>query len=303
MLKSETTQKILIGIFILGCVGIVIYFVAVKERPRSIIELEGVYDANGNLLAKPYSIVGGVSGAKFIKLRINIQNKDTLPINVYVANLTPSGIDYAKPNTQMGLAVSNSGSWLTGLIDVTPYEGLIQDFCANIIIDRVPILRESSMITGCLSLRIDKEIIANFSEDNNFSIIVDSSTGDSSVNPGCKENWLCTEWTACQFNIKTRTCSDSNNCGTILNKPNLQDTCQVSPNFQTNYINTYKDTTIWIQVYGLKYYYDGYSSYRCLPENILLKTPEGYNLCTRPPYEVTQRVYIDDGHYGLIFKR
>lgn len=36
----------------------------------------------------------------------------------------------------------------------------------------------------------------------------------------CAENWNCTEWGACLNKNQTRTCKDTNNCGTEIGKPN-----------------------------------------------------------------------------------
>jgi len=35
----------------------------------------------------------------------------------------------------------------------------------------------------------------------------------------CRERWTCTEWSACEKGIQTRTCTEENNCGTDLYKP------------------------------------------------------------------------------------
>ncbi len=44
----------------------------------------------------------------------------------------------------------------------------------------------------------------------------------------CQESWTCLSWSTCQNGIQTRTCYDQNNCGTILNKPAGQQSCQES---------------------------------------------------------------------------
>lgn len=48
--------------------------------------------------------------------------------------------------------------------------------------------------------------------------------------------------------------------------------------------------------------YDGYSSYKPLPENIIGYTVEGYPVYTRPGYEPTERIYILEDNLGVIFK-
>jgi hypothetical protein len=45
-------------------------------------------------------------------------------------------------------------------------------------------------------------------------------------NSACAENWGCTNWGACASdNKQSRTCTDSNNCGTETNKPVLTQDC------------------------------------------------------------------------------
>jgi len=41
----------------------------------------------------------------------------------------------------------------------------------------------------------------------------------------CTEDWKCTSWSACSNNFHARTCTDSNNCGTIINKPAESEAC------------------------------------------------------------------------------
>lgn len=45
--------------------------------------------------------------------------------------------------------------------------------------------------------------------------------------PVCEENWDCTSWSECINNIQTRTCTDLNACGTTVNKPGEERSCEV----------------------------------------------------------------------------
>ncbi len=42
---------------------------------------------------------------------------------------------------------------------------------------------------------------------------------------GCVENWTCSEWGPCINNQQNRTCTDLNNCGTTINKPEETRSC------------------------------------------------------------------------------
>lgn len=48
--------------------------------------------------------------------------------------------------------------------------------------------------------------------------------------PSCMQNWTCQPWSACISGERARTCSDSNSCGVITERPALVQACQVSPN-------------------------------------------------------------------------
>ena len=47
------------------------------------------------------------------------------------------------------------------------------------------------------------------------------------VSPICTENWVCNEWSKCLTGTQTRTCTDSNACGTTANKPIELQTCTI----------------------------------------------------------------------------
>ncbi len=67
------------------------------------------------------------------------------------------------------------------------------------------------------------------------SLTTTTSTSSSSSGGGgggggaaanCTENWTCAEWSACTDGKQTRVCSDANSCGTIENRPKLEQTCE-----------------------------------------------------------------------------
>jgi|ETNmetMinimDraft_2_1059921.scaffolds.fasta_scaffold32914_1 hypothetical protein len=43
----------------------------------------------------------------------------------------------------------------------------------------------------------------------------------------CTENWQCSDWSTCTNNQQTKTCTDSNSCGTTTNKPSTSKSCTV----------------------------------------------------------------------------
>ncbi|MCD4666446.1 hypothetical protein K8R47_01400 [archaeon] len=66
--------------------------------------------------------------------------------------------------------------------------------------------------------------------DNDCDGYIDNA--DSECGGACNENWNCGEWNPgdCSFGqTQIRVCNDLNNCGTTLNKPNIERLCQESP--------------------------------------------------------------------------
>jgi len=56
-----------------------------------------------------------------------------------------------------------------------------------------------------------------------------TATRSCEAPPACVENWHCTAWYPCQINTQFRACTDSNACGTIVDKPTESQTCTPPP--------------------------------------------------------------------------
>jgi len=46
-----------------------------------------------------------------------------------------------------------------------------------------------------------------------------SETTTTNTSGECTESWTCTDWSVCEDNIQTRSCTDKNSCGTTDDKP------------------------------------------------------------------------------------
>ena len=83
----------------------------------------------------------------------------------------------------------------------------------------------------------------NVSYDGNCCVDTDCPTGQEcdpidntcytvtggTVTSGCLEDWLCTDWSDCVEGNRTRTCVDTNDCGTELNKTAEVEACEETP--------------------------------------------------------------------------
>ena len=65
----------------------------------------------------------------------------------------------------------------------------------------------------------DKSCASGYRCENNICVAITAP---------CTEDWTCTDWSTCVEGIQTRTCTDRNNCGTIVNKSAETQACEVS---------------------------------------------------------------------------
>ncbi|MBN2203304.1 MAG: PGF-pre-PGF domain-containing protein [Candidatus Aenigmarchaeota archaeon] len=60
-----------------------------------------------------------------------------------------------------------------------------------------------------------------------FSTFVIGVSGSQAEAPVCIESWSCTDWSECAADVQTRTCTDSNSCGTTSDKPAESQACEM----------------------------------------------------------------------------
>ncbi|MFH1641637.1 MAG: hypothetical protein ABIC04_01930 [Nanoarchaeota archaeon] len=114
----------------------------------------------------------------------------------------------------------------------------------NLCIDNLPVCGSgdiSQVNTSVIDITGDIEFIILISDPIvkwNFNAQAPSNTnnggdannkgggGGGSATVTCTESWTCTAWTTCsKTGQQTRTCTDSNNCGSLDNRPEEQRTC------------------------------------------------------------------------------
>jgi len=49
----------------------------------------------------------------------------------------------------------------------------------------------------------------------------------ATLSAGCAEIWVCSGWSVCADGMQTRTCADTNNCGTAVSKPPVEQSCSL----------------------------------------------------------------------------
>ena len=292
MNKNREKYLIIGGIILVILIG---YFF-IKGQTNQFIETN-VYDADGNLIKQnAFSVVNNIEGVSFVSFDINIENKDRVALTFLVKSITPSSVDSKKPTNKITIEPGQKGTLTTGLIETKPFENNLQEFCVTVSNDAITGLRESQDKKGCISLDIKEN------PTGNFDILVDSDLQNPNINPGCTENIQCSAFGECINGFKLQSCSDVNNCGTI--EPyDVQEPCS-SQMLQTFLVNNRYDVSgAYIILNNLRYDYSGISSYSCLIENEITKTPEGFFVCSRPTYDILSRVYVDIGDRGVIFRR
>ena len=128
MTEDKNNKRWAVVLFFVVLMGIGFYFLVFKAEPRQFMEIEGLYNADKQLIANGLqvsSVVGGFEGVKYVKFRINVKNNDKIPISMYVSNLIPHGIDHARPNNLIEIGPGKLGMWTTGFIDIEPYNGIV----------------------------------------------------------------------------------------------------------------------------------------------------------------------------------
>ncbi len=66
----------------------------------------------------------------------------------------------------------------------------------------------------------------DYLNDTGCSSREDNSEVNAVGTGGCVENWGCSEYGSCVNGTQIRACDDVNNCGTVSNRPTLQQTCE-----------------------------------------------------------------------------
>ena len=300
---SKKTKKVVLVslivlvaiIFVVG-IGIGAYIIVKNSQSMPVLTIAKYFDANKNEIHPSQSVIDGIEGVKYISLQVNAQNKDTTILSFKIVNATPSSFSSALQSAkEINVSQDKTGSWVSGMIDISSYTGTTQIFSVNV--QASSPLRQTTIKESSISIKIDPDPVSAFDVS-----IVSSVNNTAGTTPACVEAWTCTDWNTCASSLQSRSCTDSNQCGTTESKPITSQSC-VSP-FLTNAVSgNYKVTGVWITVNGLTYTYNGYSSYTCLSADTIMTTPEGNAICTRSGYDISSRLYLQQGTYGVIFAR
>lgn len=78
---------------------------------------------------------------------------------------------------------------------------------------------------------VDQGLVLGGINDNFYGNRPDMGAIESSFT-SCLENWSCSAWSSCINGSQSRTCTDSNSCGTTINRPSLSQSCTCTPIWQ-----------------------------------------------------------------------
>ena len=73
-----------------------------------------------------------------------------------------------------------------------------------------------------------------------------STSTSGTTQQSCQERWICSEWSACQDGVQTRTCTDENNCGTNNNEPFNSQPCSAVERNETQQANALLPTGFFL---------------------------------------------------------
>ena len=107
----------------------------------------------------------------------------------------------------------------------------LTDKCIGIICNNSTIICRDGFVASC----------SNICEDGTCTECTPDCTGHA-----CSENWVCTGWSSCLDGKQTRTCNDTNSCGTEINKPKEIQNCVEEGNIVIDYIHY--ESPEWVRI-------------------------------------------------------
>ncbi len=138
---------------------------------------------------------------------------DFEPANTNLDDSTPSYL----PNCENPTSYVCGDVTLDAIVNVDDAEYLI-DYVFNS--GPAPILSCTANVNGDEQINVsDATYIVNYLYQNGPA---------PNCLQTCKENWECSDWTACVNGTQTRTCADSSSCGTLNTNPCIKRMCQAS---------------------------------------------------------------------------
>lgn len=133
-----------------------------------------------------------------------------------ISNITVSNV------TQTSATVN----WTTNELSNSRVEyGTTPSYGQTTLVNPAMVLNHSVPLTGLSHSTLYHFRIHSIDGSNNAA----ASTDQTFTTATCTENWTCLEWGPCVGGQQTRSCSDSNLCGTTNNRPPLTQACDSTP--------------------------------------------------------------------------
>lgn len=102
-----------------------------------------------------------------------------------------------------------------------------------------------------------------------------TNTTNQTINETCIEDWQCGSWSSCVNEQQTRTCTDSNNCNTTINKSVTSQNCTIQDTNDTT-MNVIESQKVCCHKFGYGNQMKKVNSkYQWIGENDCV-TPEGF---------------------------
>ncbi len=108
--------------------------------------------------------------------------------------------------------------------------------------DSASITLQSTPITTTLNVGDIKDFALNNSATYDLEVTLENITNNKAnfylqeISEPCVENWSCADWSNCINEKQTRTCTDSNSCGTTTTEPILTQACTPTCSSQNGYL-------------------------------------------------------------------
>ena len=138
-------------------------FTGIYDKPA--FGIKDYYDASGDkITGQEQVMINDVPGIQYITFQVNALNEDTTDLSVEIIDATPTSLKEKLPmNVKKTIKEGATGSWVSGLVDMTSYEGTDQTF--TVTVRATSAVRKEATRTSDLIITIDPDPEGMFSID------------------------------------------------------------------------------------------------------------------------------------------
>lgn len=152
----------IVVLFLMLAVGVYFWmFEGIYKKPA--FGIKDYYDANQQkITGEEQVMIDGETGVTYITFQVNVLNEDTTDLSVEITDATPQSLKDKLPiGIKKTVAKDQTGSWISGLVDMTPYVLTDQPF--SVTVKATSPIRKDAVRTNDLTVTVEEDPEAIFS--------------------------------------------------------------------------------------------------------------------------------------------